>query len=295
MEVLNMNHKILISLIILNIYTVILPMDPQLLFHCKLDDAAKSGDIAKVNELLAQGANPNYKDSMLNWTPLHQAAENGHLSVVLTLINHGADPNSKSTSSTTPLHLAAENGHSESVLALLQKGAAINALDENGMTPLHGAAQFAHADTIDILFMKKGADINARNNLGETPLFMAVKYNYPDSPDTVQKLLDYGADPDIKGRDGNTALHQAARFNKLTLLKTLLAHQHRPDPFITNDDGNKAFDVARDPLIQTMLRDYETAYNQKNLKLFTQELRAERNQRPGDAIRDVMSRVSEYF
>lgn len=55
--------------------------------------ASEDGDTAKVQTLMAWGANP--KDQVEFGYPLTAAVENGHADVVCILLAHGADPNAR--------------------------------------------------------------------------------------------------------------------------------------------------------------------------------------------------------
>lgn len=74
---------------------------------------------------------------------------------------------------------------------------------------------------IDI-FIKKGADVNKLDPSGDVPAlyFMAIN----DKPLIVKKLLKYGADPLIKSKNGNTAVHLFAARGFAENLKVLLDH-----------------------------------------------------------------------
>jgi ankyrin repeat protein len=54
-----------------------------------------------------------------------------------------------------------------------------------------------------------------------TPLHLTVIYNQPE---IMSKLLEKGADPDVKDSEGNTPLHFAAEQNNLELLKLLIEY-----------------------------------------------------------------------
>jgi len=72
----------------------------------------------------------------------------------------------------TPLHCAVWKGHEDVVALLVDAGADVNAHNENdhwGTTPLHAAAH-ANQSVIAQLLIDHGADINARDREGRTPL-----------------------------------------------------------------------------------------------------------------------------
>jgi ankyrin repeat protein len=60
----------------------------------KIHQAAKSGDLAAVKQLLNDGADVNEKDQN-GWTPLHWAAWKGNNEIVVLLLSKGADANAR--------------------------------------------------------------------------------------------------------------------------------------------------------------------------------------------------------
>jgi ankyrin repeat protein len=78
----------------------------------KLHDAAATGDIGAVKQLLEEGADVNAKVAG-GWTLLDWAVRKDHTDVVAILKAHGA----------TSLHEAAENGGIQAVKLLLDEGA----------------------------------------------------------------------------------------------------------------------------------------------------------------------------
>jgi len=90
--------------------------------HTALMQAAKSGDIEQVRDLLRRGASVAMT-SEKGKTALHYAAANGHVEIVKLLIEAGADVNLRDNEWHTPLMLAAIYGCNHTVQALLQSGA----------------------------------------------------------------------------------------------------------------------------------------------------------------------------
>ena len=72
--------------------------------------AARTGNIGRIEELLANGADVNQSDKR-GMTPLHWAARYGHEVVVLRLIGAGADINQQDHEHWMPWHLAMIFGH----------------------------------------------------------------------------------------------------------------------------------------------------------------------------------------
>ena len=108
----------------------------------ELLEAARNGDLIKVQKALENGANPNVKDKD-GHTPLHLAAFTGHADVARLLLEHGADPNFKNNIGHTPLHIAAFTGHADVVRVLLERGADPRIADNKGHIPLDYAKDSA--------------------------------------------------------------------------------------------------------------------------------------------------------
>jgi ankyrin repeat protein len=150
-----------------------------------LHEAAKEGDLPKVNSLVEGGADVNVRTGT-GATPLHFAADRGHIDVVELLISKGADVNAKTKTGFTPLHWAAARGHIDVVELLISKGVDVNAETKHGFTPLHGAARSGNKDLVELL-ISKGANVNA-NNFPETPMAWAGIDPQPtDTPEILKR------------------------------------------------------------------------------------------------------------
>jgi hypothetical protein len=101
--------------------------------------AAKSGDVKKVSDLLAQDATLINARDTDGSTPLHCATWKGNQEVVALLLKAGADVNAKNNNGhwgTTSLHAAAHANQAAIARLLIDAGAELNARDLNGKTPL---------------------------------------------------------------------------------------------------------------------------------------------------------------
>jgi ankyrin repeat protein len=147
-------------------------------------------------------------------TPLARAAHAGNLEQIRALIAAGANPNVYDATSQTALHWAARGGHrigphtcggeipgrAEVVAALIDLGADVNAVDHrgaipggsSGWTPLHVALhheQFAIAARL----LERGADPNIRSHQGQSVMALAAEEGAPK--ELLQTLLSRGFDP----------------------------------------------------------------------------------------------------
>ena len=68
-------------------------------------------------------------------------------------------------------------------------------------------------------FVKNGANINFQDPDGYSPLYWAVKREHNLA--LVRELLEYGADPNLKGNDGQTRVSLAVAKGKTKLAAIL--------------------------------------------------------------------------
>lgn len=181
-------------------------------------DAARSGDVKKVRELLAEGQDVNAKHK--GYSALYLAAWQGHADVVEVLLDGGAEINDRTPEGGTALQYAAESGHEDIVRLLLERGGNPQLADRNGETPLHFAATAAIAR----LLVDHGADVRARTHSGVTPLHLAC------SGAIAELLIRHGAEVDAmatQGEVGGTPLYGAAfldPYDRLDVARVLLAN-----------------------------------------------------------------------
>ena len=185
-----------------------------------IQDAARQGDLSKVQELVK--ANPDLVSSpdSHGLTPLHWAAGMGHADMVEWLLANRAEINVKSSNGSTPLHLAAFNGHKETAEALLAHGAEVNARNNDAWTPLHGTARYDHAAVAELL-LAHGAEVNAATNNGATALHMAAAFGYND---LLEVLLAHQADVNLKESQGYTPLDLAVANTRPLAASILRQH-----------------------------------------------------------------------
>lgn len=219
---------------------------------------------------------------------LVQAAKTGNMKIIQDMLGQGIDINTQDTSGRTLLILAASAGKYAAADLLLDKGANVDKFDKNGNTLLHYLASSSRKEALDLmkkaiakgadikyanfsktretpaavaiqkgnipvlellmasgfshdrflnnlpmiiyayearqvkivkLLAEKGADLDAENSLKESLLHLAVMKN--DSA-TVQYLLGKGASPDRKGSQGRTPLFMAVEKGNAKIAELLL-------------------------------------------------------------------------
>ena len=119
----------------------------------------------------------------------------------------------------TPLWCAAATGNKEMVEFLLAAGAKANKTTAAKSTPLRGACFGGHLDVAKILVDTGKANPHAANDVGSTNVMIAAYKGYKD---ILQYLLELGVNANKTMADGTTALHLAAEFGKLEVIKELV-------------------------------------------------------------------------
>ena len=134
-----------------------------------------TGSVIEKGERIMQ--NVNTKDRH-GHTPLMEAAKTGDVEAVRDLVNRGADLEAKSEKGKTALHYAAANGHVAVVNTLLENGAVVDARDRDWRTPLMLAAIYGCNHTVQSL-ISSGADVSAKMLAGNTAMVYAENNNHP--------------------------------------------------------------------------------------------------------------------
>lgn len=134
---------------------------------------------------------------------------------------------------------AASKGSNAKLKKILAEGANINGhIGKYGETALMLAVRNGHTDTVELL-INKGADIEAKDEDGQTPLMFEAAWG---DIETVKLLIDKGAAIEARDDDGNTPLMQAAKQYRTEIVKLLL--KKGADIEAKDDDGQTALDLV---------------------------------------------------
>jgi len=189
--------------------------------------AAEGGHANVATELLARGADPNWRSSRNGQTALFVSCIRGHDAVARALLDAGANVDVLDKEGRTALlFLASEKTEklkSGALKMLLEKDADIETRDAIGRTPLLWAATNGNVRLVAALLsgeLGKRADISAANNRGRNALHLAAEANHEAM---VKLLLDCGADARASSDGGWTALHNAAQSGHAGATILLLA------------------------------------------------------------------------
>ena len=164
-------------------------------------------------------------------TPLHTASMYGRVDIMRWLLDHGADTNVRNGDRWTPLHLAAHNTQFEAVHAvqvLLEHNAAVNSQNDEGKTPLYEALFYPGTSregevvvNIARRLLEHGADTNIRDRCQSTPLHRASSKGWVE---VTRLLLNYGANVDEKDEEGRTPFQMASSKGYDKVENLLLEH-----------------------------------------------------------------------
>ena len=182
-------------------------------------DGFESAPIKEICDAVAREVASSQRPATPRSGEIHAAVRSGDLAKVQALV--ARDPkvvNEKDAQGRTPLHFASAIGNMEIVRYLIAGGADVRATDPDGFTPLHWAAYEGKADAAKAL-IAAGADPNARGGPGVDTLESAL---YGRHSEAVEALLQGGLRVETQGEAGRALLHRAASAGFLSLVEHLL-------------------------------------------------------------------------
>ena len=171
----------------------------------RLRDAAKAGNTAECEKLLAEGALPDAVDERYCNTPLMWAAMRGFAETVDRLLARGANPELRNSDGWTALVAAVWYGHAGACRALLQHGASPDVTAANEVPMLVVAATQGNRQVLKLL-LDHGASLEGKCTDGMTALLMACEYGRAD---VVQELLNRRANVQATCARGFNAMQYA--------------------------------------------------------------------------------------
>jgi len=200
--------------------------------------AARSGDAAKVKQLLEQDSRLIAARDPLGNTALILAVNLGHNEIAELLLAAGVHPG---------IHEAASIGRTDMVGQLLSdEPSLLDSYSPEGFTALALAAHFGHIETLEFL-ISRGGNVNAvsKHVMNVTPLHAAL---FGRQIEAAKVLVAAGADVTPKRggagwpRAGWTALHYAAGFGFAELVEPLIERGADINAF--DDEGKTPLRVA---------------------------------------------------
>ncbi|XP_014228243.1 ankyrin-1-like [Trichogramma pretiosum] len=188
-----------------------------------LNLALRHGHKRVLELLLKYGADPNLTGKKDGSSPLHliwvQSSDDVmeiFFQVCDEILENAVRVDARDKLGRTPLCLALQRGKNKAAEILLRRGADPNSTDAEGSTPLHVMCNNRNVDFTKIFFKicdeeRKVVQVDARDDFGRTPLHLAV---LDKNEKLAELLLRRGADPNLAGSDGLTALHIMCKEGK---------------------------------------------------------------------------------
>ncbi|MCQ6561299.1 ankyrin repeat domain-containing protein [Paenibacillus mendelii] len=180
------------------------PMDKQLI------QASERKETDTVRKLIEEGANINTQDSK-GRTAAMIATYNNDAATVKVLVEAGADVNIQDSMKNSPFLYAGAEGYLDILKLTIAAGADPSITNRYGGTALIPASEHGYVDVVKELLTNTNIDVNHINNLGWTALMEAIILNNggEKQQQTVQVLIDHGADVNIPDHDKVTPLQHA--------------------------------------------------------------------------------------
>ncbi|KAI0756448.1 ankyrin [Daedaleopsis nitida] len=138
---------------------------------------------------------------------------------------------------------AARSENEDLLLEIFEEGNFdINATDGLGNTALHYAASNGYLDILEHILEQDGCDVDPQNRIEKaTPLHLALRIEDDDlRKAVVESLLDAGADPKIKDKNGDTPLTLVSEDDTevRALLRKSQAQASIAQSDVANDDDD---------------------------------------------------------
>jgi ankyrin repeat protein/L-ascorbate metabolism protein UlaG (beta-lactamase superfamily) len=191
----------------------------------EIHDAARSGDLAKVQALVAKDPQAVNSLDELGQSPLHLAAAGGHRDVVDLLIAKGADLKAVCRDGRNLLHSAAAGGLVGLMERLVKAGFPVDRPDRYGRTPLLKAAE-GGSDAAAEFLLSRGANVMSRDYYDQTPLHEAA---FSGNLRLLDILVKHGAEVDARNQEGSTPLLYVSQAGRAEVIDWLLDHGAKLD------------------------------------------------------------------
>jgi cytohesin len=193
-------------------------------------EAAEQGDLARVRELIAAGAEPRHFATRTENAVTEAARGNApdQLRILRELVASGCPVEGEA------LFQPASSGKLEVLSFLIEHGADVNAVGiaDRGQTVLGAAAMAGHESIVRAL-IAAGADVQRFSETiafgQKSPLLIAVEWKRLQA---LRALIEAGADVNRPGQNGRTALHDAAHAGDVEIVRALIdagADVNQPD------------------------------------------------------------------
>lgn len=214
--------------------------------------AIRRGEVSVVKTLLERGADADGTTSEGGGLFAYAVAE-GRTASAQLLLNAGASQLGGAADGRPVVIHAAERMADWLLERILEMGGDVDARDERGETVMHAIARGGESECLPLVW-RFGADVNATNGQGVAPLHLAVAagatklvgdlgrrgaavgFPHPeegapvlmalelDDVGVLRELLELGADAEVSGRDGRTAMEVAVDRRNFEAARLLADH-----------------------------------------------------------------------
>jgi ankyrin repeat protein len=207
-----------------------------------LNNVVQTDKCELTDVLIKMGANVNHVDVMGKF-PLYFAYEKNMISQMQILLSHGADVNKMYDSRTILYHECNKQKPNNTIIKLLMD----NNADPNIISdltfspPLARLVEEKNIDSVELLISYPRTNINLQDGRSITPFRIACAHGYDK---IAMLLLNKGADPNIQGKEGYSALMRTIINAMPSTLCVLLLHADIVKLDLQDKDGNTALHHA---------------------------------------------------
>jgi ankyrin repeat protein len=176
----------------------------------RLHEAARDGDVAAIERLLAEGVPIDAQDAD-GRTPVMVATIERRTDAVRALVDAGADVDLRDNRLDNVFLYAGAEGLLDILRIANDAGADPALTNRFGGIALIPAAERGHIEVVRYLLAESDVDVDHVNRLGWTALLEAIILSDggPAHQEIVGLLLEAGADPDLADGEGVTPLAHA--------------------------------------------------------------------------------------
>jgi len=188
----------------------------------RLHEAAREGDVASIERLLAAGLPIDAQDAD-GRTPIMVATVARRTDAVRALVDAGADVDIRDNRLDNVFLYAGAEGLLDILRIANEAGADPALTNRFGGIALIPASERGHVEVVRYLLAESDVDVDHVNRLGWTALLEAIILSDggPAHQEIVGLLLEAGADPDLADGEGVTPLEHA-RSRGYDAIATLL-------------------------------------------------------------------------
>jgi ankyrin repeat protein len=178
----------------------------------QLFQATERRETDTIRGLIKEGAPINAQDSK-GRTATMIATYNNDAKTVKVLVDAGADVNIRDDMKNNPFLYAGAEGYFEILKLTIDAGADPTITNRYGGTALIPASEHGYVNVVKELLTRTTIKVDHVNNLGWTALLEAIILNDGGGvqQQTVQLLIDHGADVNIPDKDKVTPLQHAQK------------------------------------------------------------------------------------